>query len=56
MVIELPKFKGYTIDERLQEFRKVDMNKPSIEFIKFNSKEGQKLLKEMEKQKELKVF
>jgi hypothetical protein len=50
MVIQLPTFKGYTIDERLRQFRKVDRNKPSIEFIEFSSKEGQKLLKEMKEQ------
>ena len=40
MVKELPKFKGYTVDERLEQFRKVDKGKPSIDFVDFNSEEG----------------
>ena len=47
MVIKLPEFKGYTVDERLRQFRKVDRSKPSIEFIDFNSEKGQELLNEM---------
>ena len=47
MVKELPKFKGYTVDERLKQFRKVDHNKPSIDFVDFDSEEGEKLLEEM---------
>jgi hypothetical protein len=43
----LPTFKGYTVDERLREFRKVDMKKPSIEFVEFDSPKGRKLLKEL---------
>lgn len=50
MVTKLPEFKGYTVDEKLKQFRKVDMKKPSIEFIEFNSEEGQKLLDEYEDQ------
>jgi hypothetical protein len=45
MVRELPKWKGYTIDERLQEFRRVrwvDGN-PMMDIIPFASKEGMKL-------------
>ncbi|MGY4884386.1 MAG: hypothetical protein ACP5NZ_02285 [Nanobdellota archaeon] len=47
MVVKLPEFKGYTIDLRLKQFRKVNHDKPSIEFIEFDSEEGKKLLKEM---------
>jgi hypothetical protein len=45
MVRELPKWKGYTIDERLQEFRRVTYKggQPMIEFIPFASKKGMKL-------------
>lgn len=46
MVKELPKFKGYTVDENLRQVRKVDMEKPSIEFVNFDSEEGQELLDE----------
>jgi len=42
----LPTFKTYTVDEWLRQFRKVDRNKPSIEFVDFDSKEGRKLLEE----------
>ena len=41
---KLPEFKGYTVDEKLMEFRKVVHGK-SIEFIDFGSKKGRKLLK-----------
>jgi len=50
MVRELPTFKGYTVDERLQQFRKVDRDKPSIEFVEFNSEKGQELLEEYEEE------
>ena len=46
MVNELPKFKGYTVDKKLKQFRKVDRNKPSIDFVRFDSEEGQELLEE----------
>ncbi len=52
MVKELPKFKGYTVDERLKQFRKVDKDKPSIDFVDFDSEEGQELLEEYEENKE----
>lgn len=52
MVKELPKFKGYTVDERLQQFRKVDIGKPSIDFVDFDSEEGQGLLEEYEENQE----
>ena len=48
MVKELPKFKGYTVDKRLGQFRKVDREKPSIDFVDFDSEKGQELLNEME--------
>ena len=49
MVTKLPEFKGYTIDGRLRQFRKVDRSgeNPSIEFVDFDSEEGEKLLEEM---------
>jgi len=50
MVEELPKFKGYTVDNRLRQFRKVNMEKPSIDFVDFDSEEGQELLEEMEEE------
>jgi len=48
MVKELPTFKGYTVDEKLKQFRKVDRSKPSIDFVDFDSEEGQELLEEYE--------
>lgn len=50
MAKELPKINGYTVDERLRQFRKVDLNKPSIDFIDFDSEEGQRLLEEYDNQ------
>ena len=45
---ELPTFNGYTVDKRLKQFRKVSHgDNPSIEFIDFDSEEGQALLEEM---------
>jgi len=52
MVRKLPEFKGYTVDERLKQFRKVDHNKPSIDFVDFDSEEGEKLLAEYEEETE----
>jgi hypothetical protein len=46
----LPEFKGYTIDFRLREFRKVVYGK-SIQFIDFESEKGMKLLQKMERRK-----
>ena len=43
---KLPIFKGYTVDERLKEFRKIEYGK-TIEFIPFDSPKGQELLSEM---------
>ena len=44
---ELPTFEGYTVDERLREFRKVDREKCTIEFVPFDSAKGRKLLEKM---------
>lgn len=46
MAIKLPEFKGYTVDIRLKQFRRVNTDKNSIEFIDFNSDEGDELLGE----------
>jgi hypothetical protein len=48
-MIELQKFEGYTIDERLREFRKVYRKDGNfaIEFIPFWSVKGKKLLKKL---------
>ena len=45
----LPVFKGYVLDERLREFRKVTWKsgEPSIEYIPFLSEKGALLLKEI---------
>lgn len=48
MVKELLTFNGYTVDQRLKQFRKVDRSKPSIDFVDFDSEEGQELLEEYE--------
>lgn len=42
----LKTFQGYTIDIRLQQFRKVPLD-DLPEFIEFDSKEGQVLLEQM---------
>ena len=39
---KLPIFKGYSVDVRLRQFRKVTIQK--IEFVCFNSIRGEKLL------------
>lgn len=45
MVLQkLPIFKGYTVDVRLKQFRKV--NKKQIEFLDFDSVKGEILLSE----------
>jgi hypothetical protein len=51
MAKELPTFKGYTVDEKLRQFRKADKTKPSIDFVDFDSEEGQELLEEYEESK-----
>ncbi len=45
MVTKLSEFKGYTVDVKLKQFRKVSKDK-EIEFINFDSIEGDKLLGE----------
>lgn len=47
MIRRLPTFKGYTIDVRLKELRKVEWDKLP-EFIAFESEVGRKILAEME--------
>ncbi len=44
---ELPTYRGYTIDKRLRQFRKV-IHGCQIEFIEFDSEEGKELLAEMQ--------
>ena len=46
MIKQLPGFKGYTVDTRLKQFRKIDREKGEIEFIDFSSIEGDMLLSE----------
>jgi hypothetical protein len=45
---KLLKFKGYTVDERLWEFRKAGWKGvyPDLEWVSFDSEIGQKLLAE----------
>ena len=50
-VRKLKEFKGYTVDIRLQEFRKV-VDVKAITFIPFNSSNGQQLLKQMHEEVE----
>ena len=45
-VRKLKEFKGYNVDLRLQQFRKLEYGKPP-EFIEFASSKGQKLLAHM---------
>lgn len=40
---KLPTFKGYIVDDRLGEFRKIEPGKP-FQFVPFSSQKGQKLL------------
>ncbi len=42
MIRELPVFRGYTVDERLREFRKVEAD-ARPEFISFDSELGREL-------------
>jgi len=55
MVKILPQILGYTVDERLKEFRKVKFIKgePTLEFVPFDSEKGRKLLEIWNKVKEL---
>lgn len=45
----LPMFNGYTVDERLREFRKIHFGELP-EFISFDSKRGRTLLKKLQAQ------
>lgn len=42
-------FKGFTVDERLREFRKVTWKKgePDVEYVPFDSKKGSELLRDL---------
>ena len=42
MIKQLPTFKGFTVDIRLQEFRKIEMDKLP-QFIPFTSDKGARL-------------
>lgn len=46
IVTVLPVFKGYTIDARLKEFRRVEQDSESV-YINFNSAKGKALLEEL---------
>ncbi len=43
---QLPTFKGWTIDTRLKQLRKVGKDRQTIEFLDFTSEEGDKILAE----------
>ena len=43
---KLKVFDGYTVDLRLKQFRKAEIGE-ELEFIEFDSKEGQELLQKM---------
>jgi hypothetical protein len=45
----LPIFKGYTVDYKLSEFRKIEFGKVP-QFISFQSVKGRKLLKALRKE------
>ena len=47
MIKELPAFKGYHVDVRLRQFRRV--NNGRIEFIDFKSNKGEKILDKYKK-------
>jgi len=51
MIRKLPVFKGYTVDMRLQEFRKIEMDKLP-EFVPFLSDKGAKLFYEFHQTEE----
>jgi hypothetical protein len=59
MTNSLPTFKGYTVDVRLKQFRKIKQGQ-KIRFIEFDSPEGDKLLskyvKTLDRQSAKKVF
>ena len=43
----LPTYKGYTVDYRLKQFRKVPADFGMIEFVEFDSEKGENLLSQM---------
>jgi len=43
----LKEFDGYTVDLRLEQFRKVKPNHGAVQFIDFDSPKGQRLLQKM---------
>ena len=47
---KLEQFRGHALDFRLREFRKVSHKRKRIEFIRFDSKKGKKLLFEYNQQ------
>jgi hypothetical protein len=47
MATPLPTFKGYSVDFRLREFRIADAETGKIEFISFQSDQGDDLLAEL---------
>ena len=55
MVYVLPTHKGYTVDRRLKEFRKINRRNGTIEFIPFDSPKGVGLLKAMSRSEYHKV-
>jgi len=46
MLHRLPEFKGYTIDRRLREFRRIVLGEMP-EFVPFDSEKGKELVAEM---------
>ena len=46
MIRQLPTFKGYTVDVRLKQFRRVDALW-GMEFIDFDTPQGEALLEEL---------
>ncbi len=45
MANQLPIFKGYTVDIRLKEFRRIEYGK-RLKFIRFDSPKGDRLLEQ----------
>jgi len=55
MVYVLPTFKGYTVDERLREFRKAIYGE-CLDFISYDSSKGKKLLSQYRKEQTMKLL
>lgn len=51
----LPTYKGYTVDERLKEFRVAIYGK-KLEFISFDSRKGKKILAGYRKEQSMKIL